>query len=51
MSDKKFLQETNFQEEDESTPEEEMTQTQRDNLRRHNAERLWSDASLRNGEY
>ena len=51
MTEKKFLQETNFQEEEESTPEEKMTPTQRDNLRRYNAERLWNDASLRNGEY
>ena len=51
MTEKKFLQETNFQEEDESTPQEKMTQTQRDNSRRNNVERMWNDASLKNGEY
>jgi hypothetical protein len=51
MTEKKFLQETNFQEEDETTPEEKMLQLNVITSRRYNAERLWNDASLRNGEY
>ena len=51
MTDKKFLQETNFADEIEETkPEEWNPEKSNETIRRHN-ERIWSDANLRDGSY
>jgi hypothetical protein len=51
MSDKKFLQETNFQEDgDEETTKEWNAEKSNQRIKQQN-ERIWSDANLRDGSY
>ena len=51
MTEKKFLQETNFSEDVEETkPENRNPEKSNETIRRHN-ERIWSDANLRDGSY
>ena len=51
MSNKEFLQETNFQDDSETTESENNAQEKRNQKVRKEYERIWNDASLRNGEY
>mgnify|MGYP003155611138 CR=1 FL=1 len=51
MTEKKFLQETNFADEIEETKPEDWTpETSNKAIRAHN-EKVWSDANLRDGSY
>ena len=51
MNNKEFLQETNFQDDSEATENENTAQERRNQKVRKEYERIWNDASLRNGEY
>ena len=51
MTDKKFLQETNFADEIEEIKPEDWTPEASNKAIRAHQERIWSDANLRDGSY